>query len=116
VVKFDPSYILRKLYDYNKELGGNLLEDEANDKMLDPYFNITDEIKDLCQDIKKNQNHRNDIKKNQGLTLEVTKMTNSIGEELDRADTLIDKLNDCLREQGAEGDLKPEQLEEKETT
>jgi methyl-accepting chemotaxis protein len=84
--------------------------------MLDPYFNITDEIKDLCTDIKTNQNKRNDIKKNQGLTLEVTKMTNNIGEELDRADTLIDKLSDCLREQGAEGDMKPEQLEEKENT
>jgi chromosome segregation ATPase len=116
MVKFDPAYILKKLYIYNKELGGNLLEDEANDRLMDPFFNITDEIKDLCGDIKERQNKRNEIKKTQGATLEVMQMTNQIGEELDRADGLVDKLNDELRAQEEVGDMKPETAEEKANT
>ena len=38
VTKFDAAYITLKLYEFDKMLGGNLKEDEKNEKMNDPFY------------------------------------------------------------------------------
>lgn len=114
IIKFDPNYILCKLYDYNVQLGGNLLDEEAQAKAQDPFFHLTEEIKSSLSNCKKLQDQRNKLRKKSGKTLESTRLTNEIQDLLDRSEDMVNELNNQLREQATEGDLSPEELEQKE--
>ena len=54
--------------------------------------------------------------KAQGRSMKVMADTQEIEEFLNRAEELIDKLTDVLRDQSAEGRMSPEEFEKKEQT
>lgn len=115
IVKCDPVYMLRKLYEWNYDLGGDLLVEEANQRLYDPYYVTMDEIKDLMVIVKRRQDKRNAVRKEEGNSLKCIEMTNEIGQFIGRGEFQADALATIFKRQAIPGIMSPEEYEEKDT-
>ena len=114
VVKCDPVYMLRKQYEWNYDLGGELLLDEANERSYDPFYVTMDEITELCTIIKSHQDKRNTVRKEEGNSIRCIRKTNDINEFISRGEVLTNELSRIFGYQAIPGVMSNQEYEEKD--
>lgn len=114
VNRFNPDYILEKLYDFDEKLGGNL-RDQAEEESKRDQFNIkTAEIRVMFNDIKKQQAERNKVRLNEGRNHKMMSLESTINDTLAIAEKEIDESVKILRDQIKEGKFDKENIKQKE--
>lgn len=113
VARFDPDYILNKLYDFDEELGGNLRMQAEEEARQDPFNLKVKEIKQLFMEVKKDQAGRNKIRLNEGRNYNMLTLQTKIDEQLHRAEKEIEDADRILRQQTREEKFDKENLTKK---
>lgn len=85
-VKFDIYYIHEKIYQYNKDLGGDIKTEDKEVERLDIFNQKTETIKTSFKLLKNAQNERNTLKKDNCNKDKCTKMTRDIKDRFDKID------------------------------
>lgn len=107
-IKFNPDYILDKLYDFDEILGGRIREEEKEKEKQDKFFVEQDEIMKILNEIKKNQAERNKVRLNEGRNQKTLTLDTSINDNMANVDKRLEDLFKLLREQSKEGKPKDE--------
>ena len=96
-VKFDIYYIHEKIYQYNKDLGGDIKTEDKEVERLDIFNQKTETIKTSFKLLKNAQNERNTLKKDNCNKDKCTKMTRDIKDRFDKIDEQMEELTHYLR-------------------
>ena len=97
ICKFDAIYIEAKLYDIDKDLGGNIAEYEKMVRKYDKFYLQSDELKTKVTEIKKKQDERKTFRhKNEAKDKELTV---EIKNDLKYLDEAIKDSSEILRKQ-----------------
>ena len=108
VMRFNPDYILDKLYDFDECLGGRLREEEKEKEKQDKFFVEQDEITKMLGEIKKNQAERNKARLNEGRCQKTMTLDTAIHDSMASVEKRMEELYKLLREQSKEGRDKDE--------
>ena len=96
-VRFNPQYMLNKLYENDEKLGGHRLKDEKAQEKLDPFFLEKEEILKMLREVKTNQDKRNEIRRTVGRSHAMMTLNAGISEGTKNAEKRINELNSLLR-------------------
>jgi hypothetical protein len=107
-IKFNPDYILTKLYEFDERLGGRLKEEEKEREKLDPFYLEQEEIMKFMNEMKKNQAERNKVRLNEGRNHKMMTLDTAILDAMANVEKRIDDLTKILREQAKAGKSKEE--------
>jgi hypothetical protein len=99
VGRFDPSYMLNKLYANDEILGGSRLKDEKAKEKEDPFFKEQAEILKILRSVKSDQDKRNEIRRTVGRNHEMMSLNSNIAEGIKNCDKRVNDLNNLLRKQ-----------------
>lgn len=114
VNRFNPEYILTKLYDFDERLGGNLREEADEESKRDQFNMKSGEIRKLFNEVKKQQAERNKVRLNEGRNHKMMTLESAINDSLAMAEKDIEEAVKILREQIKEGKLDKENIKQKE--
>jgi chromosome segregation ATPase len=114
VTRFNPDYILDKLYDFDERLGGNLREEAEEESKRDQFNLKTADIRKLFNEVKKQQAERNKVRLNEGRNHKMMTLESAINDQLAMAEKDIDEAVKILREQNKEGKHDKNNLKQKE--
>lgn len=114
VTRFNPDYILDKLYDFDERLGGNLREEAEEESKRDQFNLKTADIRKLFNEVKKQQAERNKVRLNEGRNHKMMTLESAINDQLAMAEKDIDEAVKILREQNKEEKHDKNNLKQKE--
>lgn len=114
VTRFNPDYILNKLYDFDSRLGGNLREEEEERSRRDQFNLEVEEIRKIFTEVKKQQAERNKIRLNEGRNHKMMTLETSINENLSSCEKRVEDVVRILREQIKEGKMSKDEQKRKE--
>lgn len=99
VSRFDPTYMLNKLYENDEKLGGHRMKDEKAKEKQDPFFIEKEVILKMLREVKTSQDKRNEIRRTIGRSHEMMTLNAGISEGMKNSDKRINELNSMLRKQ-----------------
>lgn len=86
-------YILDRIYEMNRYLGGNAIESDHRTKNQSIFKTLNTDFFKKFEEIKKVQDKRNDLKRQTDTSIEILRMNNTIKVGIEFMENIIDKMN-----------------------
>lgn len=114
IVKFNPEYMLEKLYEFDEALGGRMKEEEKEKDKLDPFFIEQNDIVKILKEVQKHQAERNKIKLEEGRNHKMMTLETTINDSLASIDKRLEELIKIRRNQQNDSKYSKEDLAQKD--
>ena len=97
-LRFNPDYILEKLYEFDQDLGGELKEQHMLEEARDPFYTEKDELIKLMKECKQKQDERNDIRRTEGRTQRSLTLNLEIKELLATLESRVEDMGKMMKD------------------
>jgi len=114
VVKFNPDYILEKLYEFDATLGGRMKEEEKEKDKLDPFNIEQNDIIKILKEVQKHQAERNKIKLEEGRNHKMMTLETTINDSMASIEKRFEELVKIRRTQQNDSKFSKEDLAQKD--
>lgn len=114
IVKFNPDYILDKLYEFDESLGGRMKEEEREKDKLDPFFIEQNDIIKILKEVQKHQAERNKIKLEEGRNHKMMTLETTINDSMASIEKRLEELIKIRRTQQNDSKYSKEDLAQKD--
>lgn len=114
IVKFNPDYILDKLYEFDESLGGRMKEEEREKDKLDPFYIEQNDIIKILKEVQKHQAERNKIKLEEGRNHKMMTLETTINDSMASIEKRLEELIKIRRTQQNDSKYSKEDLTQKD--
>lgn len=114
IVKFNPDYILDKLYEFDESLGGRMKEEEREKDKLDPFYIEQNDIIKILKEVQKHQAERNKIKLEEGRNHKMMTLETTINDSMASIEKRLEELIKIRRTQQNDSKYSKEDLAQKD--
>jgi chromosome segregation ATPase len=114
IVKFNPDYILEKLYEFDETLGGRMKEEEKEKDKLDPFNIEQNDIIKILKEVQKHQAERNKIKLEEGRNHKMMTLETTINDSMASIEKRFEELVKIRRTQQNDSKFSKEDLAQKD--